>query len=589
MSGSIPGADVSEQDDNAPTLISERVDRSRPSSRPLSKRSAPPPSLASAPPAGSTAPGMSLTATAAIVEEQRARGRAIVRVGFFVGGASALLLQLPVEQDPTGKLVATIALVAICAASAALMVMEALGRPINPRHVFWLSNVITPSVIATMWHVGVLSPTVMAMIFGIYYFGLSDRKIEGWTCYLMSTVGFGVLVTLTATGVLRGDQALFPLVNVDPVAVAGIAVVVEMMLAMTFWLARLSRKATLEAMAKLETAQRQIRERDVLLDEVAQDFQMAAGLGKRGRYSGRKIGEWVAEEVIGRGAMGEVYRGRAGEREAAVKVLHPFYLESKHHLERFFREAQVSGALQSPHIVEVLASGVTDDGAPYLAMELLVGHDLAWHLRQRRRFTVKETLRLVGQLAQALSVAQDEGIVHRDLKPKNVFLDERPERQGSEAVWKVLDFGVSKIHATSGTLTHGDIVGTPGYMAPEQAKAVDVDHRADVFSLGAIAYRVLTGRPAFPGDRTMQVLYRVAATQPARPSSIVKLPDDVDLVLALALAKDRDRRLRSATTFAAALRDAARGDLDQRFRDDANALLAAQPWGSGGEDAGQED
>lgn len=564
-----------DHDDNAPTLVTGNA---QPAPA-VALGEAPP--LLSSPPALSTVGGESLTATAAVVEEQRARGRAIVRIGAVVGAVSAVVLQLPPDQDRTGRIIATVALMAITLSSLGIMVREKAGGAIDQRHVFWLSMVVTPSVVVVMWHVGVTSPTVMALIFGIYYFGLSDRKIEGWVCYLTSAVGFGGIATATALGWIPGDRAIFAHAA-HPVSVLAITLVVELMLAGTFWLARLSRGATLDAMAKLERAHRQIRDREALLGEVAQDLDEVIGKGRRGRYTGEEIGGFVAEHVIGRGAMGEVYCGRRGELEAAIKVLHPHYVDSKMHLERFLREARVSAALTSPHIVEVHSSGITDDGAPYLAMELLVGHDLAWHLRQRRRFSIKETLKLVDQVALALNEAREAGIVHRDLKPSNVFLDERPAEHGQPPRWKVLDFGVSKILA-SGTLTHGDILGTPGYMAPEQARTAEIDHRADVFSLGALVYRMLTGRPAFGGDHTMQVLYRVGHTQPHRPSSIVKLPADVDLVLALALAKEPERRIRSASTFAAVLRDASRSELDARLRADATALLAAQPWGSGRE------
>ena len=499
------------------------------------------------------------------------RGRAIVRIGAVVGTLSAVALQFPPGQDPFGKIVATCALSAIAVASTALLVAERFGQPIDPRRVFWLSLVISPAIITAMWHLGVMSPTVMGLIFGIYYFGLSDQTYEGWVNYLVSSIGFGLLTGLTVTGVTPADRAVFAPVTTDPTAIVPMAIIVELMLLVTFSLARLSRRATIDAMVKLEQARRQIQERDVLLDEAAADLHVA--VGRRGRYTGTVLAGWTLDEVIGRGAMGEVYRGHRQSEQAAVKVLHAFYASSADHVERFLREAQVSIALESPHIVEVHEHGKTPDGCPFFLMELLEGHDLAWHLRQRRRFAMKDTLVLIDEIARALSIARDSGVVHRDVKPKNVFLDER-----SKPVWKVLDFGVSKLRESSGTLTQDNIVGTPAYMAPEQAKQTAVDHRADVFALGAIAYRVITGRPAFYGDQPMTIMFRVTKYQPHRPSAIVRLPEDVDLILALALAKDRDRRLSSAATFAAALRDAARNELDDRFRDDARALLAEQPW-----------
>jgi serine/threonine-protein kinase len=189
---------------------------------------------------------------------------------------------------------------------------------------------------------------------------------------------------------------------------------------------------------------------------------------------------------------------------------------------------------------------------------------------------LRDTVELVTQVSNALNAAQDAGIVHRDLKPQNLF---RSEAEG-HSVWKVLDFGVSKVGSASSTLTQGAAVGTPSYMAPEQAQGRDVDHRADLFALGVITYRALTGRPPFTGPDGPATMYNVVHVQPARPGELVDLPEDVDLFLALALAKDRSRRVPSANTYAAALRDAARGELDERLRRDARELLAEQPWGT---------
>ncbi len=196
-------------------------------------------------------------------------------------------------------------------------------------------------------------------------------------------------------------------------------------------------------------------------------------------------------------------------------------------------------------------------------------------LREHKRIGLQRTLELVTQVAQALSVAQEAGIVHRDLKPQNLYLIESTEKG---RLWKVLDFGVAAISAGTGALTQGAAVGTPGYMAPEQARGQPVDHRADVFSLGAIAYRSLTGRPAFAAPDSLATLYQVLHVQPVRPGDLLKAPDDVDLALALALSKDKEKRFRSATTFASALRDASRGELDEPFRVAARAVLTTHPW-----------
>ena len=185
-------------------------------------------------------------------------------------------------------------------------------------------------------------------------------------------------------------------------------------------------------------------------------------------------------------------------------------------------------------------------------------------------------LTLVDHVADALTEAAAAEIVHRDLKPQNLFA--ATDGASSEPVWKVLDFGVSKLER-SGTLTHGHIVGTPGYMAPEQARGGDVGPVADVFSLAVIAYRSLTGRPAFSGRELPRVLFDVCYTQPMQPSKLLPLPDDVERVLALGLAKDPNERIATAAQLAVGLRAAFEGGLDATFRRRADALLARAPWG----------
>src|SRR6185436_10836333 len=121
-------------------------------------------------------------------------------------------------------------------------------------------------------------------------------------------------------------------------------------------------------------------------------------------------------------------------------------------------------------------------------------------------------------------------IIHRDLKPQNLFV--------ASGTWKILDFGVSRVADTGDTLTAGHVVGTPGYMAPEQARGAAVDHRTDLYALAAIAYRVLTGHAPFSGGEIADLIYRVVHTAPGRPTVLAKLPADVDLALAIGLAKD---------------------------------------------------
>src|SRR5262245_1827578 len=188
------------------------------------------------------------------------------------------------------------------------------------------------------------------------------------------------------------------------------------------------------------------------------------------------------------------------------------------------REAEAAARLESPHVVSVLEIGTTAGEIPFIAMERLRGFDLAHHLRRHRRLGIPNVLVLVQEIAAGLDAARAAGIVHRDIKPHNLFLSERD----GHFAWKVLDFGVSKLAGRSGTLTRGHVVGTPGYMAPEQARGEEVDHRADLYALAAIAYRALTGQPPFTAKDVPATLHEVVYRMPAQPSTILDLPADID-------------------------------------------------------------
>ena len=520
--------------------------------------------------AGSTA------ALQAVREEQDARAAAFLRLIVAVAGLTAIALQFPVRESP-GKWPATVLLV--CSALAAgTLAFAAKKRSVQDRPLLAVSALTTVTILASVYHVGIFSPAVMSLFVMVYFYGLGDHPLQGWMLFGLGTGGYVVLALLATAGVLPTDRAIFALQQIEQVSMVAVTLVISVFLSLTFWLARRSRLATVQAMSQLERAQVQIRQREALLHEARAELDKALDAGKVGRFSGQQVGAYAVEEVIGRGAMGEVYAAYHQEtgEPVALKLLHLHAIDDPTQVWRFFREAEIISGLMSANIVRVLGHGRTADGSPYLAMERLSGHDLAWHLRESRRLGLRDTVDLVTQVSNALNAAQDAGIVHRDLKPQNLFRSEADGR----SIWKVLDFGVSKVGSGSSTLTLGAAVGTPSYMAPEQAQGHDVDHRADLFALGVISYRALTGRPPFTGPDAPATMYNVVHAQPARPGELVDLPEDVDLILALALAKDRARRVPSANTYAAALRDATRGELDERLRSDARALLAEHPWGT---------
>jgi serine/threonine-protein kinase len=427
--------------------------------------------------------------------------------------------------------------------------------------------------------VGVYSPAPMVGTLGIYFLCLGSSQRVAMIAWITGGLLHLVPAVLIATGHLR-DPGLFH-VNATTRDLLIAEFLVQAIFALTFVLARGSRRATHAAVERLHAALAQVQKREALLAEAHLDLDRALRGGFAGRYTERTLGPYTLGEVIGRGAMSEVYRATHAGGTAAVKVLQRDLAIDPHQVKRFLREAEIVSGLTSPHVVRVLSFGnfggkpYDGDEPPYIAMELLEGHDLAWHLRRERRLKPPRVLELVDQVAHALAEAGAQAVVHRDLKPQNLLL----VTAGEQRTWKVVDFGVSKLSSTSGTLTKGAIVGTPGYMAPEQARGGDVTHRSDVFALAVIAYRALTGRPAFAGKDMPRVLFDVCYVQPMRPGRLVELPEDVERVLALGLAKESAQRFESARAFAEALAAAFDARLDESLRRRADELLTKLPWG----------
>jgi serine/threonine-protein kinase len=244
-------------------------------------------------------------------------------------------------------------------------------------------------------------------------------------------------------------------------------------------------------------------------------------------------------------------------------------------MERFDREIRIAASLISPHVARVVAHSAPGDPVKYLAMERLVGVSLSDLLRERT-LPVREALAMLTQVAVAVDLAHGAGIIHRDLKPSNLFRHDA----GRAPLWKMLDFGVSKLADSGGTLTADAIIGTPGYMAPEQATGTDVGPSADLFALGAIAYRVLVGRPAFGGRDLGAALYAVVHEMPPRPSLAATVPHDLDHALAIALAKSPRDRFASARALVDALAHACRANLSPELRRRGEVLIATHPWQS---------
>jgi hypothetical protein len=248
--------------------------------------------------------------------------------------------------------------------------------------------------------------------------------------------------------------------------------------------------------------------------------------------------------------MGAVYRAvdPNGEATVAIKLLES---ANPSLADRFAREALVLSELQHPRIVRYVGHGKTDEGTPYLVMEWLAGEDLAGRLA-RAGLTVAESVTLVRHVAEALATAHARGVVHRDLKPSNLFLPD-----GKVEAVKLLDFGIAHARNLGRPMTHtGMLMGTPGYIAPEQASrgARNLDGRADIFALGCVLFECLTGRPAFAGEDFMAVVAKILLEGAPRASTLSdRVPPALDALVARMLAKNPDERPQSGAEIAAAL------------------------------------
>ena len=264
--------------------------------------------------------------------------------------------------------------------------------------------------------------------------------------------------------------------------------------------------------------------------------------------------------LIGEGAMGGIYEARQLrlDKRVAIKVLARELAANGESLLRFHREAEITSQLGHPHIITVFDFGTTDDGQPFLVMEFLEGEDLAYRLQREKTLPLAAAVKITKQVASALAETHAKGIVHRDLKPANLFLS---RIQGGDFA-KVLDFGISKVRAASTSLTNASmLMGTPMYMAPEQARGeLELDHWTDQWALACITYEMLAGRPPFVGDDTAALLYQVVHEDPQPLSKIApNVPAEVDQVIRRALTKDPNERYPHVTAFARALEAAAMG------------------------------
>jgi eukaryotic-like serine/threonine-protein kinase len=267
---------------------------------------------------------------------------------------------------------------------------------------------------------------------------------------------------------------------------------------------------------------------------------------------GRSLfGEYTFTRKLGEGGMGAVYLAQQDsiDQKIAVKVLHANAADSAEIVQRFHREARVISMLTHPNIIRVFIFGRTEDNLLYLAMEYVEGRTLRDAMKAEGMDEVR-AIKIMKQLCSGLSEAHDLGIIHRDLKPDNVLLT---RFRGEDNFVKILDFGIAKLKEPDGKpeqkLTQAGIVyGTPEYLSPEQAQALDLDQRTDIYSLGVMLYELMTGRVPFTASAPVQILTMHVFNEPKRPSEIApgKVGPTMERIILKALAKDPAKRYKHA-------------------------------------------
>ncbi len=295
--------------------------------------------------------------------------------------------------------------------------------------------------------------------------------------------------------------------------------------------------------------------------------------GRRRVQSGELIqSRYRLNRLLGSGASGSVWSAKNEliDRDVALKIMRPDVAEDAVALQRFFNEAKASGRVRSSSIVEILDLGQAEDGSPFLVFELLDGEGLDARLQQAGTLEPEFGCEVFMSVAKALDLAHSQGIIHRDLKPANIYLHRDPE---GNVVAKILDFGISKVFETNTnnnfTLTRtGTVVGSPAYMAPEQAQgSEDLDGRADVWSLGVVMYEAFSGTLPHEAPNYNALMVRIL-TQDVDPIMTRKpdLPPSICTVVDACLRRDRSQRTGSAGAVGGQLDAALRELKAVRFR-----------------------
>jgi tRNA A-37 threonylcarbamoyl transferase component Bud32 len=479
------------------------------------------------------------------VEAHRVRGLMIGMTGISVVAAIVVML---LDGDPFAKQVHAGALAVSALVTGTYSIVFRDPAKFRPNLAMYLVLGTILVALTGYYYWGVFSAYAAVIPLTVYVIGAgatAKQAIIGTTLLVFAQAAIGVATVMSW---------IEPRGLVDPVRAGQTTQLVAVGLIQLLTIGGLlggreARRMTLAVLEEHDKAIRALAQRDAQLAEAHAEARLAREGGAGGRFVNQVIGEFQLFDLLGKGAMGEVYAAEriTDKAPCAVKMLAPHLLRTAAAHQRFQREAAIVSALDSPHVVKVLSVSPPDAPLPYLAMERLDGTELAQMIKERPVRPLPEVVELMNQVARGLDAAHAAGVIHRDLKPHNLLAIGPPTMR----TWKILDFGASKWVDDEGSLTQDAVVGTPGYMAPEQALGQPVDARSDVYALGIIIYRLVT-----------------------------EVKREVEDVLSIALAKTPADRFASAGQLAAALAAAHRGVLSKELAERAAQIRAKAPWGA---------
>jgi len=505
------------------------------------------------------------------------RGFSISVTALCLGGAVILRI---IVVDPGALLFAWLCIAGIIAA---VWLHERLSRrrPEAPPYWPWalVGMFSVGPTYALGFHSGFASiAAVLLFAGGLFRAGVRPSWIDRRGLVLASVcVAQGATFGLTLLGVLP-DRGNAPVL--EPGLSAHVSLIQHLLLQGVYvasFVAGLIIDRRFEALTvRAQTAVREAARQEALLATARAELDRALAGESGGIFSGLRVGRYQVGRLLGRGGMGEVYvatQADSGQR-VALKLMRSDRVADPASLRRLLREAQALSRIDSPYVARVVDIGGIEEGLPYIAMEFIEGRSLASLLRQRDRLALDEVRALVRDVARGLQDVHRAGVVHRDLKPQNVVL---AQAEGA-AHWKIVDFGVAKLlDAASGTTQHL-IVGTPQYMAPEQAMGERVDARSDLYSLCLLVYRALTGSPAQTAYAPGQAARVALLVGIPDPRSFVEVPADLALALRMGLAARPEDRFATALELATAFDEAFDGRLSPHLSGRARDLARREPW-----------